>query len=70
VEIGVAEIVAAVEFVDLRDAALGRRIAPRIEDLPAHARLFHAQLAPGTVELAGTGVEILHAREERQDLVP
>ena len=51
VEIGVAEIVAAVEFLDLRDAAFGRGVAPRVEDLPVHAPLLHAQLAAAAVEL-------------------
>src|SRR6185295_2871400 len=45
VEVGVAEVVAAVELVDLRDADLFRGITPGVEDLPLHARLFHAELA-------------------------
>ena len=44
-KIGVAEIVAAIELRDLRDAAFLGRVAPRVEDLPAHAPLLDAQLA-------------------------
>ena len=53
VEVGVAEVVAAVEFVDLGDAALLGRVAPRVEDLPAHARLLDAELAVAAVVLVG-----------------
>ena len=48
-----AESVAAVEFGDLRYPALDGRVAPRVEDLPAHAPLLDAQFPARAVELVG-----------------
>src|SRR5690606_4712295 len=48
-----AGIVAAIEFVDLGYAALGRRFAPCVEYRPAHAALLDAQLAARAVILVG-----------------
>ena len=58
-EVGVAEVVAAVELADLGDAAFLGRVAPGIEDLPVHAPLLHAQLAAGAVQLVGAVLVVL-----------
>ena len=52
-KVRVAEVVAAIELRDLRYAAFLGRVAPRIENLPAHAPLLDAQLAARAVELVG-----------------
>ena len=69
-KIGVAEIVAAIELRDLRDAALLGRVAPRVEDLPAHAPLLDAQLAAAAMELIGAVLVVFGAFEHRQHVVP
>src|SRR5690606_17171194 len=69
-EVGVAEIVATVELRNLRDPALLRRFAPRIEDLPADAALLDAQLAARPVKLVGAVLIVLRALEYGQHVVP
>ncbi len=69
-EVGVAEIVAAIELGDLRDPALLGGIAPRVEDLPAHAPFLDAQLAARAVKLVGAVLVVLGALEHRQHVVP
>jgi hypothetical protein len=70
VEVGVAEVVAAVEFLDLRDAGFLGRVAPRVEDLPLDARLLDAELAVAAVVLGGAAEVALGTLEVRQRLVP
>src|SRR5258708_2250044 len=70
VEVRVAEIVAAVEFLDLRDAAFLGGFAPRVQDLPAHARLFYAELALTAMVLVGAAEMPLRALEVGQHFVP
>src|SRR5262249_43825157 len=69
-KVGAAEIVAAIELADLRDPALRGRLAPGVEDLPAHAPLLGAQLASGAMELVGAVLIVLGALEHRQHVVP
>ena len=69
-EVGVAEVVAAVELGDLGDAALRGGLAPGVEDLPADAPLLDAQLAAGAVELVGPVRVVLDPDEVGQDLPP
>src|SRR6185503_21257288 len=52
-EIGAAEVVAAVEGMNLRDAALGGGVAPGVDDVPVHARILDANLAALAVEIVG-----------------
>src|SRR5687767_12016830 len=58
-EIGAAEVVAAVEHLDRRDTALGRGRAPGVDDFPAHARVFDADLAAGAISVDGPTFVIL-----------
>ena len=46
-----AEIVAAIELVDFRNAALFRGVTPRVQDVPVHAALLDAQIAAAAVKL-------------------
>ena len=69
-KIGVAEIVAAIELRDLRDAALLGGLAPGVENLPAHAPLLDAQLAAAAMELIGAVLIVFGALEHRQHVVP
>ena len=69
-EIGAAEIVAAVEHFHRRDAALGGRLAPGIDDIPAHARVLDAHLAARAVALRSAALVVLQRPEDRQHVVP
>jgi hypothetical protein len=69
-KVSIAEVVAAVELDDFRNAALLGRVAPRIEDLPAHPSFLDAKLAAGTVERIGAMSVILGALEHRKHVVP
>ncbi len=69
-EVGVAEVVAAVELRDLGDAAFRGRVAPGVQDLPVHPPFLHAQLPAGSVERVRSVDVILGALEVGQDLVP
>src|SRR5262249_49233682 len=66
-EIGAAEVVAAVEGGNAGNAALGGGLAPGVDDVPAHARVLDPDLAALTVEVLGTVLERL---EDVQDVVP
>src|SRR5690606_15894711 len=69
-EIAAALVVAAVEVIGLRDAALRRRRAEGIEDRPRQALRLDAPLAARAVELVGTLVMVLRALEVGQHLLP
>src|SRR3546814_9749845 len=69
-EIAAALVVAAVEVLGLRDAALGRRCAKGIEDLPRQALRLDAPLAAAAVAFVAALVVVLRALEVGQDLVP
>ena len=47
-----------------------RRVAPRVENLPAHAPLLDAQLAARAVQLVRAVLVVLGALEHRQHVVP
>src|SRR6185503_17502791 len=66
-EVGAAEVVAAVEGVNLRDAALGGGVAPGVDDVPAHARVLDADFAALAVEIVGT---VLQRFEYVQHVAP
>src|SRR3546814_18110745 len=69
-EIAAALVVAAVEVLGRRDAALGRRCAKGIEDLPRQALRLDAPLAAAAVAFVAALVVVLRALEVGQDLVP
>src|SRR5262245_1502286 len=69
-EVGVAEVVPAVELGDLGDSALLGRIAPRVEDLPADPPLFDPEFAADAVEGIGAVGVVLDADEVREYLLP
>src|SRR4029077_6621318 len=69
-EVRVAEIVAAIELLDLRDAALRRGLTPSVQDLPAHAPLLDAHFSASAVQRIATVCVVLGAFEIRQHLVP
>ena len=69
-EVGVAEVVAPVELGDLGNAALLGRVAPRVEDLPAHPALLDPHLAADPVALVGAVLVVLRPHEHRQHVVP
>src|SRR5712692_11339761 len=69
-EIGAAEVVAVVEYLDLGDAALGGGFAPGVDDLPAHTRVLDAHFAAGAIPIGRTALIILKRFENRQHLVP
>src|SRR5687767_3534727 len=69
-EVGAAEVVAAVEDLDRRDAAFGRRLAPGIDDVPAHPRVLHPYLAVRAVAVHRAVLVVLEGFEYRQHLVP
>ncbi len=69
-EVRVAEVVAAIEFGNLGNAALGGGVAPRVEDFPFHARLLHVQLALGAVMLVRAAEMAFSALEPRKHVVP
>src|SRR5688572_16002033 len=69
-EVGAAEVVAAVEYLDRRDAALGRGLAPGVDDVPAHARILDAHLAAGAVAVDRAMLVVLQGAKDRQDLIP
>ena len=65
-----AEVVAAIELADLRNAALFGRVAPGLEDFPSKAGVFDAQLASHAVHLVGAVLIVLDLLEQRQHVVP
>src|SRR5207302_10879879 len=69
-EIGAAEIAAAVEHLHRRDAAFGGGFAEGVDDLPAHARILDAHFAAGAVAVHRAVLVILERAEDRQHLVP
>src|SRR5262245_57226908 len=69
-EVGAAEVVAVVEHLDLRDAALGGRLAPGVDDVPAHARVLDAHLAAGAVAVDRPVLIVFQKPEKRQDVLP
>ncbi len=69
-EVGAAEVVAAVEHLDRRDAALGRRRAPGVDDLPAYARVLDAHLAAGAVAVDRAVLIVFQGKKQGQDFVP
>ena len=69
-EIAAALVVAAVEIVGLRDAALLGGVAERVEDLPRHPRRLDPPFAAGAVELVRTLPVVLRPLEQRQHVVP
>src|SRR3546814_8756166 len=58
------------EVLGRRDAALGRRCAKGIEDLPRQALRLDAPLAAAAVAFVAALVVVLRALEVGQDLVP
>ncbi len=74
VEVAAAFVVAAVEVVDLGDAGLGRRIAKRVEDLPADARVLDAPFAAARMQvIEGRGLHrplVLMPLEIGQHVLP
>jgi hypothetical protein len=69
-EIGRSLVVAAIEIVDRLDAVFLRRLAECIEQVPAHARLLDAPLAPRPVIRALAGEMVGLFLEEGQHVVP
>src|SRR5256714_5508571 len=62
-EVGAAEVAAAVEARDLRDAAFGRGLAPGVDDVPAHARVLDPHLAAGAVAVDRAALVVLQRFE-------
>ena len=69
-EIAHALVVAGVEVLRGRDAALLRRLRERVQDVPAHARPLDAPLAPAAMQLAGAAPVVLVRLEHRQAVRP
>jgi hypothetical protein len=69
-EIGIAEVIPAIELRDLRDAALLGGVAPGVEHIPAHAALLDAQLAVRSMKLVRAVLVALRPLEHRQHVVP
>src|SRR3990170_2474214 len=69
-EVGAAEVVAVVEHLDLRDAALRGGLAPGVDDLPVHARVLDAHLAPRAVAVGRPTFIIFQKSEYRQYFIP
>src|SRR5689334_22446002 len=69
-EVRAAEVVAAVEAVDLGNAALGGGLAPGVDDVPAHARILDPHLAARAVDAVGAALVVFQGAEYRHDVVP
>ena len=69
-KVGVPEVVAPIEFGDLRNPTLRRCIAPRLENLPADPLLLDAHLATDPMKLIGAVLVVLRPLEHREHVVP
>src|SRR3954464_8808622 len=69
-EVGAAEVVAAVEGADRRDAAFRRRVAPGVDDFPAHTRVLDAHFAASAVAIGGAAFVIFEGFEYWKNVVP
>ena len=70
IEITCPLIVAPVEIVGCGNARFARRLLESIQHIPAHARLFHAPLAAGGVQIAFSPIKVFRFQEIGQDVVP
>ena len=69
-EVGIAEIIAAIEFFDLGNAALCGGITPGIEDFPIHSSFLDSQFTIGAVKLIGAMLVTFGFLVHRQYLIP
>ncbi|MCY1523107.1 hypothetical protein D9M68_579920 [compost metagenome] len=69
-EIAAAFVVAAVEVLDAGDAGLRRRLLEGIQQRPRQALALHPPFAAGAVQFADAAEMVLHAVEQRQQLLP
>jgi len=69
-EVAHAEVVAAVEIVGARNAALHAGFDERVQQVPAQSLRLHPPLAARAMELAGAAIVILGTTEQRQHRLP
>src|SRR5258708_39819815 len=69
-EVGAAEVVAAVEGLDRGDAACGGGFAPGVDDVPAYPRVLHPHLAAGAVTVGCAPFVIFKGLEYRENFIP
>jgi hypothetical protein len=69
-EVGAAEVVAAVENLDRRDAAFGGGFPPGVDDVPAHPRVLDAQLAACAVAVDRPVLVILERKKQGKNVLP